>query len=156
MSQQPPPIPVGFHTITPYLYVADAPEAIAFYTRAFGAKERYRLTDPDGKVRHAELFVGDSPLFVTDVPIDPDMQIPGPNATSPVWLYLYVEDPDSLFDRAVAAGADPVTLMGDQAWGDRYGAVADPFGYRWGIARRRENLSREELTRRMRATYHED
>ena len=147
MSNSVQPVPEGFHTITPYLVVRDAPEAISFYARAFGAAERLRLTDPGGRrVRHAELEIGDSRLFITDIPLAPETKVPGADDTSPVWLYLYVSAPDSVFDRAV----------GDQPWGDRYGCVRDPFGYRWGIASRRENLTKDELTRRVRAGYGDD
>ena len=152
MSNSVQPVPEGFHTITPHLVVRDAPEAISFYARAFGAAERLRLTDPGGRrVRHAELEIGDSRLFITDIPLAPETKVPGADDTSPVWLYLYVSAPDSVFDRAVSAGADIVTPVGDQPWGDRDGCVRDPFGYRWGIASRRENLTKDELTRRVRA-----
>ncbi len=157
MSGDVQPVPEGFHTITPYLVVRDAPEAISFYVKAFGAVERFRLTEPnDRRVRHAELEVGDSRLFITDIPLAPETIIPNADETSPVWLYLYVTDPDAVFDRAVAAGADVVTLIGDQPWGDRYGCVRDPFGYRWGIARRRENLTQDEIVRRMRRAHRDD
>jgi len=157
MSDNPEPVPEGFHTITPYLVVRDAPTAISFYARAFGAIERTRLTDPDGgRVRHAELEIGDSRLLLTDVPLAPETVVPKDDDTSPVWLYLYVVDPDANFDRAVSAGADVVTPMGDQPWGDRYGCVRDPFGYRWGIAARRENLTHEQLAERMKNAYADD
>ena len=156
MTDKPQPVPEGFHTITPCLVVRDAPEAISFYIRAFGAIERLRVTDADGRVRHAELEIGDSRLFLTDVPLAPETVVPNDDDTSPVWLYLYVTDPDALFDRAVAAGADVVTLVSDQPWGDRYGCVRDPFGYRWGIAARRENLTKEQLGERMRNAYADD
>jgi uncharacterized glyoxalase superfamily protein PhnB len=151
------PVPEGFHTITPYLVVRDAPAAISFYVEAFGAVEHLRLTDPDGRhVRHAELEIGDSRLLLTDVPLAPETSVPDGDDTSSVWLYLYVTDPDSLFDRAVAAGADVVTPVGNQPWGDRYGCVRDPFGYRWGIARRLESLSKDELANRMRDAHGHD
>lgn len=157
MSTAVRPVPEGFHTITPYLVVRSAPKAIAFYTQAFGATERSRLTDADGKhVRHAELAIRDSRLLLTDVPLAPETRFPDADDSSPVWLYMYVEDPDALFDRAVSAGADVVTPMGDQPWGDRYGCVRDPFGYRWGIASRREELSQEELATRMSEAYGDD
>lgn len=156
MSNGENPIPQGFHTITPYLYVQNAAKAIDFYCRAFSAKEHVRIKDAEGRIRHAELEVGDSRLFLTDVPIDPEMQAPSPEATSSVWLYLFVPDPDAIFVQAVSAGAEAVTPVGDQVWGDRYGCVADPFGYRWGIARRVENLTPEELTQRMAAVYRDD
>jgi PhnB protein len=150
------PVPGGFHTITPYLVVRDAPGAISFYARAFGAVERLRLTDPDGRVRHAELEIGDSHLFITDIRFSPETNVPDDDDTSPVWLYLYVTDPDSVFDRAASAGALVVTPIGNQPWGDRYGCLRDPFGYRWGIASRREDLTEDELTERMRKAYADD
>ncbi len=149
------PIPDGFHAITPYLVVHDAAAAIDYYKKAFAAKERTRL--PDGaRVRHAELEIGDSKLYLTDVPLAPETQIPRGRDTSLVWLYLYVTDPDSVFDKAVSAGAQVVTPMTDAPWGDRYGCVLDPFGYRWGIAARRENLSVEEIQTRMREAQADD
>jgi len=157
VANQVQPIPQGFHAITPYLVVDDAPAAIAYYQEAFGAKERSRLTDPDTeRVRHCELDIGDSKLYLTDVPLAPDTQVPRGRDTSPVWLYLYVANPDLVFERAVRAGAAIVTPMTDAPWGDRYGCVCDPFGYRWGIAARRENLSKEEIERRMRQTRSDD
>ncbi len=156
MSETPQPVPEGFHTITPYLVVRNAPEAISFYEKAFGAIERLRLTDPDGRVRHVELEIGDSRLFITDVLLAPETIVPDADDTSPVWLYLYVMDPDALFDRAVVAGADVVTPVGNQPWGDRYGCVRDPFGYRWGIAARREDLTKDQLAKRMRTAYADD
>lgn len=157
MKDTPKPVPEGFHTITAYLVVRDAPEAIAFYHRAFGATERLRLIDRDrGSVRHAELQIGDSRLFLTDVSLAPETRVPDSDDTSNVWLYMYVTDPDSLFDRAVRAGADVVTPMADQPWGDRYGCVLDPFGYRWGIASRRETLKKEQLAERMQKAYADD
>lgn len=151
------PIPEGFRTLTPYLFVQDAPKAIAFYEQAFGAKECVRLTDPGGNhVRHAELLIGNSPLFLTDVRIDLDMRAPSPTETSPVWMYLYVENPDAVFDRAVDAGCEIVTPVGDQNWGDRYGCVADPFGYRWGIAARKKIIPPEALKKKMTELYERD
>lgn len=157
MSESVQPVPEGFHTITPYLVVRDAPAAIAFYARAFGAVERSRLVDPGGKqVRHAEIQVGDSRLFLTDIPLAPETTVPGEEDTSPVWLYLYVDDPDAVFDGAVSAGADVVTPIDDQWWGDRYGCVRDPFGYRWGIASRRESLTVDEMTQRKKVADGDD
>ena len=157
MSGSTQPVPEGFHTITPYLVVHNAPKAISFYVEAFGAIEEARLTDPGGgRVRHAALAIGDSHLFLTDVPLAPETQIPGEDDTSPVWLYLYVIDPDAVFDRAVSAGADVVTPVGDQPWGDRYGCVRDPFGYRWGIACRREILTADQVAERMKEAYGDD
>lgn len=151
------PVPEGFSTITPYIVVHDAPKAIAFYTEVFDAKEHFRITDADGKkVRHAELEIGNSRILLTDIPLSPETVIPGGKDVSPVWLYVYVNDPDFLFNRAVAAGALVVTPMSDQPWGDRYGCVCDPFGYRWGIARRIANLTKDEIAERMEKAYSHD
>ena len=149
-------VPEGYQTITPYLCVEDARKAMAFYAAAFGAVERVCVKDMEGRVRHAEMQLGSSRLFLTDVPISLDMRMPGPDCTSPVWLYLFVEDPDAVFQRAVSAGAEVVTPVGDQVWGDRYGAVTDPFGYRWGIAKRNETLTPEALVARMTDVYRRD
>jgi len=156
MSDHHREIPDGYQTITPYLCVGDARKAMTFYAAAFGAAERVCVKDAEGRVRHAEMQLGTSRLFLTDVPISLDMRMPGPDCTSPVWLYLYVEDPDAVFQRAVSAGAEVVTPVGDQAWGDRYGVVTDPFGYRWAIAKRNETLSPDELVARMSDVYRRD
>lgn len=157
MSGDVQPVPEGFHTITPYLVVSDAPAAAAFYAKAFGAVERARLTDVGtGRVRHCELDIRGSKLFITDIPLAPETRIPRADDTSPVWLYVYVPDPDSLFDQAAAAGAVVVTPMGDQPWGDRYGCVLDPYGYRWGIASRRENLTPAQIEERMKHAHADD
>ncbi len=156
MSGHKAAVPQGYQSITPYLCVEDARKAMAFYTAAFGAVERVCVADAEGRVRHAEMQLGSSRLFLTDVPISLDMRMPGPNSTSPVWLYLYVADPDAVFQRAVSAGAVIVTPVGDQVWGDRYGAVTDPFGYRWAIAKRNETLTPEELVARMTEVYRRD
>ena len=144
-------VPKGFHTITPYLVVHDGPAAIKYYQKAFGAKECVRLTDPDGRrIRHCELQIGDSKLYLTDIPLAPETVVPRGRDVSPVWLYLYVADPDAVFERASAAiGAEVITPMTDAPWGDRYGCVCDPFGYRWGIAAKRENLTPEQIRQRM-------
>lgn len=153
MSDSIKPVPDGFHTITPYIVLKDAPKAIDFYVKVFDAIEKFRLTDQDGHVRHCEMDLGTSKLFITDVALAPETKIPSGDDTCPVWLYLYVDDPDALFDRAIAAGADVVTPMGDQPWGDRYGCLCDPFGYRWAIASRKENLTLDELEERMQKAF---
>lgn len=150
MSKNLYPVPEGFRTITPYIVVHDAPAAIDYYKKVFGAKEKTRLTDPGSRhVRHCELDIGDSKLYLTDVPLAPETHVPRGHDTSPVWMYLYLPDPDSVFNRAVTAGAEVVTPMTNAPWGDRYGCVCDPFGYRWGIAARREKLTKDEIERRM-------
>src|SRR5262249_34516826 len=141
-------VPEDFHTITPQLTVSGVAEAIAWYVRALGANELLRNAAPDGaRIMHAELLLGDSRFFVAD-------EFPGSPASpatlrgTPVTLHLYVKDVDALFARAVAAGASVVMPVADQFWGDRYGILTDPFGHRWSIASRIEDLSPKALQAR--------
>lgn len=140
--------PVGYHTATPYLIVGDAAKAIEFYKTAFGASEYVRLADPTGKVGHAELRVGDSPIMLADE--YPDMGYRGPLSLggSAVSVLLYVDDVDAWFARAVDAGAKATMLVHDQFDGDRRGTVTDPFGHVWLIATRKETIAPEEMQRR--------
>jgi len=138
-------VPEDFHTITPHLVVKGVADAIAWYARALGANELLRNMAPDGaSIMHSELLLGDSRFFVVD-------EFPGA-AVSPttlggtsITLHLYVNDVDALFDRAVAAGATVLMPVADQFWGDRYGMLVDPFGHRWSIASRIEDLSPKAL-----------
>jgi PhnB protein len=141
-------VPEDFHTITPHLVVNDVAAAIAWYTRALGANELLRNMAPDGtSVMHAELLLGDSRFFVVDeFPGSP--KSPRSLGGTPVTLHLYVEDVDAAFDRAVAAGAEALLAVADQFWGDRYGMLTDPFGHRWSIASRIEDLSPKMLQER--------
>jgi PhnB protein len=147
------PIPDGYRSVTAYLAVRQAADAIEFYRRAFGAKERMRLTAPDGKVRHAELEIGDSVIMLTDE--FPDMEFRGPASLggTSVTLHLYVKDVDAGFRRATEAGAKPVREVQDQFYGDRSGAVRDPFGHVWHIATHKEDLTPDELARRAEAMF---
>ncbi len=142
------PVPEGFHTVTPYVTVKGAASAIEFYERAFGAEEIFRWADPDGTIRHAEVVIGDSPIMLTDEA--PDFGMAGPEALggSPVHMFLYVEDADALFERAIAAGATELMPLEDSSDGDRRGGVTDPFGHVWYIATHVEGISREELQKR--------
>jgi PhnB protein len=142
-------VPQGFHTVTPYLIIKGAAEAIEFYKKAFGASEIFRQADVGGKVRHAEIKVGDSPVMITDEFAEFEAWR-GPQARggSPVHMYLYVEDCDSLFQRAIAAGAKELLPMKDQFYGDRSGGVTDPFGHVWYIATHKEDLTPEEIAQR--------
>ena len=139
-------VPEGYHTITPQLTLDDAPAAIEWYKKALGAEELSRSTGPDGKIMHAELRIGDSRIMLNDAV----MGGKGPHAIggSPASLWLYVEDSDALFSRAVAAGAQVKMPIGDQFWGDRCGTVGDPHGYSWSIATHKEDLTREEINQR--------
>jgi PhnB protein len=148
------PIPDGYHAITPYLIVAGAAKALEFYTKAFGAIERERMQDPTGKVRHAEIVIGGACVMLADE--HPEIDALGPLSVggSPVSLHLYVEDVDAVVARAVAAGATLTRPVADQFYGDRVGGITDPFGHRWFIATRKEDLSSEEIHRRAAAQGH--
>ena len=143
------PVPEDFHTITPQLVVKGVAEAIAWYTSALGANELLRNTAPDGsRIMHSELLLGDSRFFVVDEFDQGPMKSPSTLGGSPVTLHLYVRDVDAVFDRAVAAGATVLMKVADQFWGDRYGMLNDPFGHRWSIASRIEDLSPRDLHKR--------
>jgi PhnB protein len=143
------PIPAGYHTVTPYLYIQGAGQALEFYKKAFGAVEIMRLAGPDGKVGHAEMKIGDSPIMLADE--HPGMGVLGPTSRggTTASILLYVEKADALFDQAVAAGAKPIRPLKDQFYGDRSGTVEDPFGHTWTIATHVEDVSAEEIHRRM-------
>jgi PhnB protein len=146
-------VPNGFHTITPQLTLDNAAQAIEWYKKALGAEETSRAVGPDGKIMHAELRIGNSKFMVNDAM----MGSKGPQALggSPASLWLYVEDCDALYNRALAAGAKvlegPMGQMGDQFWGDRAGNVADPEGIGWWITTRKEDLSTPEIQERFEA-----
>jgi PhnB protein len=142
------PIPDGYHALTPYLIVKGAARAIEFYQRAFDATVLFRMDQPDGRVGHAELRIGDSRLMLADE--FPEIGASGPEAIggSPVTMFLYVEDVDATAARAVAAGARLTRPVADQFYGDRTGGVIDPFGHVWLLATHVEDVSPEELQRR--------
>ena len=145
------PVPEDFHTITPQLVVKGVATAIAWYTNALGAHELLRNMAPDGtSIMHAELLLGDSRFFVVDE-FSGSMPSPATLGGSSVTLHLYVKDVDALFTRAVDAGASVLMPVADQFWGDRYGMVTDPFGHRWSMASRIEDLSPRKLQDRAKA-----
>ena len=142
-------IPEGYHSVTPYLVVRGAVDAIDFYKRAFGAEEVFRMPGPDGKhLMHAEIRIGDSFVFLNDELPEWGVRGPDPAAGVPVSLHLYVEDVDAVFKRAVAAGCTVKMPVQDMFWGDRYGKLVDPFGHEWGLATHKEDLSPEEMAKR--------
>ncbi len=140
-------IPEGYHSITPGLTCKDAARAIDYYKSVLGAAEIMRMPGPEGKIMHAELRIGDSVIFVTDE--FPGMSCaPTPGATNPVYIFLYTENVDATFNRAVAAGAKVDMPLADQFWGDRYGKITDPFGHQWGLAQHVEDVAPDEMKRR--------
>ena len=151
------PIPKGFSTLTPYLNVKGASEAIEFYKNAFGAREVGRLIMPDGSVGHAELEIGDSKIMLAEE--NPLWQNLSPQTIggSPVSLCLYVEDVDAVFARAIRAGAKVTGEMEvkDQFHGDRTGSLTDPFGHKWSIMTHIEDVSYDELQKRMNEMFSE-
>ncbi|MCC6860246.1 MAG: VOC family protein [Bryobacterales bacterium] len=148
------PIPEGYHTITPYLVVKDANQAIDFYKRAFGARELSRMTGPDGqRVMHAEIKIGDSVMMLSD-------EFPGAGVSAPQSVggttcqtFLYVPDVDAAFKQAVSAGATANMPPSDMFWGDRFGKLSDPFGHHWGLATHKEDVAPEEMRKRAEAFF---
>lgn len=147
------PIPEGYHAVTPYLIVRGGVAAIEFYGRAFGAVELFRFPAPDGKIGHAEIKIGDSPIMLADE--YPDMGYNGPKTIggSPVSLMIYVEDVDAVFNRAIESGATVKEAVQDKFYGDRIGTVTDPFGHIWHIATHKEDVSMDEMERRAKAAH---
>jgi len=145
MAKAAKPVPDGYHTITTQLTLDNAAQTIDWYKKALGAEEMSRSVGPGGKIMHAEIRIGNSRVMLNDV-----MTGKGPKAYggSPASLWLYVEDADALFNRAVRAGAQVQMPLADQFWGDRGGAIADPEGYTWWVATRKEDLSRAEMEQR--------
>ncbi|MBI3670701.1 MAG: VOC family protein [Acidobacteria bacterium] len=148
MTSEVKPIPEGYHTATPYLIVKDAASAIEFYKKAFGATELMRMADPSGKVMHAEIRMGNSPIMLADEVPEMGYRSPQSLGGSPVSILLYVEDVDTVFNQAVAAGAKVQRPVEDQFYGDRSGGVTDPFGHVWHIATHKEDVSPEEMRKR--------
>ncbi|MFO1304422.1 MAG: VOC family protein [Burkholderiales bacterium] len=141
------PIPAGYHSVTPYLVLDGATKAIEFYKQAFDAEELMRMPAPENKIAHAEIRIGDSPVMMADA----SDEFKGPRAFggTPVSLMIYVEDVDRIFRQALAAGAVQLRPVADQFYGDRTGTLADPFGHVWTVATHVEDVSPEEMKRRM-------
>jgi PhnB protein len=144
-------IPSGYHSLTPYLVVNDASRAIDFYKQAFGAKETVRMAGPGGKIGHAELKIGDSMLMLSDEMPGSGNRSPQSLGGSPVSVFMYVENVDSVFDQAVKAGAKADKPPEDMFWGDRFGHLTDPFGHLWAIATHIEDVAPEEMRKRAQA-----
>ncbi len=147
------PIPDGYHTITPQLIVSDGVKAIEFYKQALGAEERGRFLTPDGKaVMHAELKIGNSILMLGGEH-PPQCLSPRSRGGTSVSLYIYVENADAAFDRAVKAGCTVKMPMTDQFWGDRFGQVEDPFGHQWSFATHKQDLTKDQIAEKAKAFF---
>ena len=132
-------VPEGYHTVTPFLNVEGANEALAFYKKAFGAEERVRMPTPDGKIMHSEIKIGDSIVMVSDAMMNP---------VTKSSIHLYVPDADVVWNRATDAGAKVEMPIADMFWGDRYGVLSDKWGNRWAVATHKEDVSSEEMKKR--------
>lgn len=146
-------IPDGYHTATPYLIIKGAAKAMDFYKKAFGATELMRMQDSSGKVGHAEIRIGNSPIMLADEYPDMGYKSPQSLGGSPVSIMLYVENVDKTVERAVAEGAKITKAVQDQFYGDRNGTIHDPFGHVWTISTHVEDVSPEEMQRRAEALH---
>jgi len=134
------PVPEGYGTVTPFLNIKGAADAIEFYKKAFGAEERARMLGPNNSIMHAEIKIGNSVIMVADAMTNPPTQAS---------LHLYVEDCDGAWRRALDAGCQVAMPIGDMFWGDRYGVLTDKWGNRWGIATHKEDVAPADMQKRM-------
>ena len=150
MAKKVEPVPEGYHTATAYLVQRDTKKALEFYTKAFGAETKMSMPGPGGRVMHAEVKIGDSMVFMSDEwpDVSPDTKSPQTAGCVTGTVFLYVPDVDSVFKRAVDAGAKVNMPVTDMFWGDRFGKVVDPFGHHWGIATHKEDVAPEEMKKR--------
>jgi PhnB protein len=139
------PIPGGYHSVQPYVMFTNCAEAIAFYMKAFGAKEKFRMPDKQGRITHAEIEIGDSVIMMADEA--PQMDAFGIDhfGGSPITLLIYTENCDAMYKQALAAGATSLREPADQPYGDRMSGVKDPFGYKWWIATHIKDVSFDEM-----------
>jgi len=142
-------IPDGYHSVQPYLYFKNAAEAIAFYTKVFGATERMRMPGKDGRIMHAEISIGDSCVMMADENADVGAYSTEHFGGAPMSLMIYVEDCDAVYKQAIAAGAKSLREPADQFYGDRMAGVADPFGFYWYIGTHIKDVSMEEMKQHM-------
>ena len=148
------PIPEGYPQVSPYLVIDGAGAAIDFYREVFGATERVRMPAPGGKIGHAELEIGDSLIMLADEDVERDIRGPKAVGGTPVTISVYVEDVDDVFERALNAGATALSPVEDQFYGDRSGQFEDPFGHRWSVATHVEDVSPDEMAKRVAAHDH--
>jgi PhnB protein len=153
MAKKASPIPKGYHTVTPSLFVTGAAKAIDFYKKALGAEELMRFAGPDGKIMHAEIKVGDSIVMLADEM--PEMGGRGPKTIggTPVSFFVYGENVDAAWKRAVDGGAKELQPLADQFWGDRAGCLEDPFGHHWWLAQHIEDLTPEQIRKNAEAFF---
>lgn len=137
------PIPPGYTTVTPSITVSDAAKAIEFYKKAFGAVQKGRFDGPDGKIMHAEIQIGNAVLMLNDEVMG--MRSPQTLGGSPAAFYLYFEDADAAFKKAIAAGGKEIMPVTDMFWGDRLGNFEDPFGYKWNVATHIKDMTPQEI-----------
>jgi uncharacterized glyoxalase superfamily protein PhnB len=153
MAKKAQAIPKGFHSVTPSLMVDGAAKAIDFYKKALGAEELMRFPGPDGRIMHAEIRIGDSVIMLGDEMPEQGARGPKSIGGTPVSLFIYGENVDAAWKRAVDAGAKPIMPLTDQFWGDRGGCIEDPFGHHWWLAQRIQELTPEELRRNAEAFF---
>jgi len=146
-------IPDGYHTVTPYLIISGAAAAIDYYRRAFGATELVRMPDAQGRIAHAELRIGDSIIMLADEQHEMGYRGPATLGGTTVSIVLYVEDVDAVFERAIKAGGKSRQPVADQFYGDRMGTLTDPFGHVWTVGTHTEDVSPEEMKKRMAAAH---
>lgn len=147
------PIPDGYHSVTPYLIIKGAAAAIDYYKKVFGATELFRMAGPDGKVGHAEIKIGDSPIMLADE--HPDLGHVGPQTLggTSVGIMIYVDNVDKMFNAAIAAGGQQIKPVENQFYGDRSGTLKDPFGHMWTVATHVEDVAPEEMQKRAAAAH---
>ncbi|HXA78669.1 MAG TPA: VOC family protein [Candidatus Acidoferrales bacterium] len=143
------PIPDGYHSITPYLFIKGAADAIDYYKSVFGAKERMRMPGPNGRIMHAELQIGDSVVMLADENLEIGAKSPKTLGGVSSSLHTYFENVDKIAEKAVSSGAKLVRPVKDEFYGDRTATIVDPFGHMWSIATHIEDVSPEEMQKRM-------
>ena len=148
MAKNVSPIPRGYHTVTPYLAVRNAAQALDFYKRAFGAEEVMRMNGPQGTVSHAEIKIGDSIVMIAEEAASSGLRSPQSLGGSTASVFLYLNDVDATFKQAVSAGAKSQQPVTDMFWGDRYGRLTDPYGHLWSLATHIEDVAPEEMQKR--------
>jgi PhnB protein len=153
MAQKVDPVPQGYHTVTPSIVVHDGAKALEFYRKAFGAEEKMRMPGPDGNIMHAEFRIGDSVIMLGDEMPDMGAKSPKSYGGTPVKFYVYVENVDVAWKRAIDAGAKQVVPLQDMFWGDRMGCVEDPFGHAWNLAQHVADPTPEEMRKGQEAFF---